>query len=194
VDQYSIEGLEPFGDQTVVEYAEITLMKGKASSTIIQNASGNVRQYLGAFGLGGVHAHRPIASLSGGERMRLCFATILAEQPHLLVLDESTNHLDLETLDALSSALDSYQGSVVIVSHNQSFLSGFCKDLWVVDRKTVEIRYSDTETFDEMFSEYRNEALSGVEERATNRQTKASLLKKATRQRAGMQQGTGLIP
>jgi len=119
VSQYSVEDLEAFRNLTVVQYAEKHLMSGRASSVVIAQASGNVRQYLGAFGLGGNHAHRTIASLSGGERMRLCFATVLADEPHLLLLDESTNHVDLETLDSMSEALNAYLGAVLMVSHNQ---------------------------------------------------------------------------
>lgn len=117
--QHSVEELDSFAKMSVVDYAEKCLSSGSACTDITHSASGNIRQYLGAFGLGGKHAKRPIGSLSGGECMRLCFATVLAEQPQMLVLDEPTNHLDMETLDSLSSALESFEGAVVIVSHNQ---------------------------------------------------------------------------
>jgi ATPase subunit of ABC transporter with duplicated ATPase domains len=81
ISQYSVEELEAYSDQTVVEYAEEKLRHGKASAEIVARASGNVRNYLGAFGLGGKHALRRIGNLSGGERMRLCFATVLADNP-----------------------------------------------------------------------------------------------------------------
>ena len=193
VTQYSVENLQEFGDMTTVEYADNFLNRGKASSKIIKNASGNVRQYLGLFGLGGAHSHRKIGSLSGGERMRLCFATVMAEEPHLLVLDEPTNHLDMETLDALSSALRAYQGAVVIVSHNQGFLCGFCKELWVVDNGSVEIRHQDGGSFDTLFSAYHKDALIGLEDRRNKRQHNTTLAKTAAQLRMGAKKGTGFI-
>ena len=85
--QYSVEELERHSDMTVVEYAEQYLRSGSSSSAIIAKASGNIRQYLGGFGLGGKHALQRIGHLSGGERMRLCFAELLTNDPHLLLLD-----------------------------------------------------------------------------------------------------------
>ena len=128
MSQYSVEELESHGHLTVVEYAEQYLKERRGSSKAIASASNkgygtNVRQYLGAFGLGGEYAHRLIKTLSGGERMRLCFCTEMADEPHVLILDESSNHLDLETLDSLAVALNAFQGSIVMVSHNQGFLS-----------------------------------------------------------------------
>jgi len=184
--QYSIEELEEYKELTVLEYAEKTIIKRHASS------HGGVRQYLGAFGLGGKLAHRQIGSLSGGERMRLCFATVLAEEPHLLVLDEPSNHLDMETLDSLSRALNNFQGAVIIVSHNQSFLSGFCKELWVIEDGKIDIRHSDTQTFDELFDGYRSEIM--INSRSGKRQMKAAMAKQATKQKAGATTGTGFIP
>ena len=225
VTQHSVEALNEYGEMSVVEYAEKYIRSGKACSSVVQSASGNIRQYLGAFGLGGTHAHRPIASLSGGERMRLCFAQVLSESPQLLCLDEPSNHLDMETLDSLSAALNAFQGAVVVVSHNQgksskltqnakvssfaytyshnvvfvipcpaAFLSGFCKDLWVVENGSVDVRHSDTESFDDMFSQYRHEAMMGATSRSSKRQQKATMAKKAQHQRSGAKQNIGFIP
>lgn len=173
ISQYSVEELEEFKSMTVVQYAEKNFVSGRASSKVIAEASGNVRQYLGAFGLGGTHAHRTIGTLSGGERMRLCFATVMADEPQLLLLDESTNHVDLETLDSMSQALAEYAGAVLMVSHNQAFLSGFCNELWAVEDGKVEISHSDTESFDELFSNYRSHMLSGSSANARSEQRKA---------------------
>ena len=117
ITQYSVEELNKYLHMTVLEYAEEHLASGEVASSVIAKASGNVRQYLGAFGLGGCHAIRNVGSLSGGERMRLCFATVLSMGVHLLVLDESTNHIDIETLGSLSAALRSFKGAIVMVSH-----------------------------------------------------------------------------
>jgi len=194
VTQHSVESMEEYADMTVVEYADKYFRSGMACSSVVQSAGGNIRQFLGGFGLGGKHAHRAIGSLSGGERMRLCLAQVFSEQPHLLVLDEPSNFLDMETLDALSSALDVYQGSVIIVSHNQAFLSGFCGELWIVENGRVDARHSDTDSFDEMFSTYRMKAMMGASSRSSKRQQKASMAKRAQLQRSGAKQNTGFIP
>jgi ATP-binding cassette subfamily F protein 3 len=194
VSQHSVEELEAFSEQTVLDYAEEFIRPGKACAQVVQSAGGNIRQYLGGFGLGGALAHRLIGSLSGGERMRVCFAQVMSEEPQLLVMDEVTNHLDLETLDSLSTALNAYKGAIVIVSHNQGFLSGFCKELWVVEGGSVDVRHSDTESFDHMFSQYRNEALTSMSARNHQRHARATLAKRAQQQRSNTKQSTGLIP
>jgi ATP-binding cassette, subfamily F, member 3 len=204
VSQYSVEELEQYyGHLTVVEYAERYLQEGRASSRAIANASSkgygtnNIRQYLGSFGLGGEqHAHRLIKTLSGGERMRLCFCTVLADEPHVLILDESSNHLDLETLDNLAAALHAFHGAIVMVSHNQGFLRVFANTLWVCDdhdgQQQVEARYSDqdsknttTASFDELFGQYRSQVLmssDAVASRSNARRMKAELAKRAGKQ------------
>ena len=192
VSQYTVEELQQYEDMTVVEYAEKKIRYGKASSQIVAKASGNVRQYLGGFGLGGKHAHQKIGKLSGGERMRLCFATVLADECHLLCLDESTNHVDIETLDSMSQALNNFQGSILMVSHNQAFLSGFCKELWILENGHLTVNHSDTESFDEVFSAYRSMAVE-TDSLASKRHTQAILSRKATKQRAGARQNTALM-
>ena len=128
--------------------------------------------------------------------MRLCFATVLADEPQLLVLDESTNHVDLETLDSMAEALRGYEGAVIMVSHNQAFLSVFCKELWVLENGRLAVNHSDTQSFDEIFSEYRSHILSsavGAASRLEQRRTKADMAKRATKQRAGAKMNTALI-
>jgi len=195
VTQYSVEELEKYVGMTVVQYAEENVSSGRASSVVIKEASGNVRQYLGAFGLGGVHAHRPVGQLSGGERMRLCFATVLADEPHILFLDESTNHVDLETLDSMAAALKHYEGAVLMVSHNQGFLSGFCRELWVLEDGQVNVSHDDTATFDELFSDYRSHILSSsaASNRLHERRVKTDTAKRATKQVTGAKKNTTLF-
>jgi ABC-type sulfate/molybdate transport systems ATPase subunit len=87
----------------------------------------------------------------------------------------------------MSGALKDYQGAVLMVSHNQAFLSGFCEELWVLDGGDVDVKHSDTANFDELlFSQYRNSILSasGVTSRTHARRVKANMAKRATKQRA----------
>ncbi|KAL7572138.1 hypothetical protein ACA910_001769 [Epithemia clementina (nom. ined.)] len=193
--QFSVEELEEYAHLTVVHYAEEKLKRCKASASIVAKASGNVRQYLGAFGLGGKHALQPIGKLSGGERMRLCFATVLAEEPHLLLLDESTNHCDYETLASMSNALNEFAGSVLMVSHNQGFLSGFCQELWVLGGDgRITVNHSDTNTFDELFADYRTGVTAGSSSQlSARRQVQANMAKRAVHQRANAKQNTALL-
>lgn len=68
----------------------------------------------------------------------MAFACLSLTNPHILVLDEPSNHLDIEAMDALSSALRAFQGGVLMVSHDVTMLQTVCESLWVCDRGTVE--------------------------------------------------------
>src|SRR5439155_24153882 len=85
---------------------------------------GALRNLLGAFQFSGDETDKRIRSLSGGERTRLVIARMLLYPPNFLVLDEPTNHLDLATKDMLIESLSSYEGTMIFVSHDGSFLRG----------------------------------------------------------------------
>jgi len=96
------------------------------------NAEQNARQVLGRFGLAGNHALAPIGTLSGGQKARLVFASITLCEPHVLVLDEPSNHLDLVTRVALLDAVHGFAGASVWVSHDQQLMEE-CNELWLVE-------------------------------------------------------------
>ena len=100
-------------------------------------------------------------------------------------------HVDMETLDALAAALKSFEGAVVVISHNQSFLSGFCNELWVVDNGRVDVRHDDS--FSDMFAQYKLEAAAGAANRRSTRTAKARMARKANQQRIGGIERTGFI-
>jgi ATPase subunit of ABC transporter with duplicated ATPase domains len=85
---------------------------------------GALRGLLGAFQFSGDEVEKKIRALSGGERSRLVLARMLYDPPNFLVLDEPTNHLDLATKDMLVEALRDFEGSMLFVSHDRSFLRG----------------------------------------------------------------------
>jgi len=85
------------------------------------------RTRLGSFGFSGDKADTPIASLSGGERARLLLAIATLEKPNLLILDEPTNHLDMDAREELLTALNEYEGAVVLISHDRRLIEG-CAD------------------------------------------------------------------
>ena len=96
------------------------------------------RRHLGAFGITGTTGLQKMELLSGGQKSRVAFALLSLQRPHILVLDEPSNHLDVEAMDALSLALNEFEGGVLMVSHDVTMLRNVCKRLWVCDNGTVE--------------------------------------------------------
>jgi ATP-binding cassette subfamily F protein 3 len=92
-----------------------------------------IRSYLGGFNFRGEKVLQPIANFSGGQKARLVLALLIWQRPNLLLLDEPTNHLDLEMRLALNQALQGFEGSVILVSHDRHLLRSVCDDLWLVD-------------------------------------------------------------
>ena len=91
-----------------------------------------LRDFLGTFRFTGEMAAQPVGSLSGGEKARLVLAMLVWQRPNLLLLDEPTNHLDLDTREALSMALNEFEGSVMLVSHDRALLREVCDEFWLV--------------------------------------------------------------
>ncbi|KAL6236350.1 hypothetical protein BDW75DRAFT_206971 [Aspergillus navahoensis] len=96
------------------------------------------RRHLGAFGITGMTGLQRMELLSGGQKSRVAFACLSLTNPHILVLDEPSNHLDIEGMDALSEALQKFEGGVVMVSHDVTMLRNVCTSLWVCDKGTVQ--------------------------------------------------------
>lgn len=107
------------------------------------------RASLGKFGISGDLALQSIETLSGGQKSRVAFASMIMTNPHILVLDEPTNHLDVESIEALADALIKFQGAVVLVSHDEQFIKSVCKELWFVEDGNVKCL---KEGFDEYVS------------------------------------------
>lgn len=106
-----------------------------------------LRNYLGGFKFSNEMACSPVGPMSGGEKARLCLALIAWTKPNLLVLDEPTNHLDMETRDALTVALSSFEGAVLLVSHDRHLLKAVCDDLWIVHKGQVSEFLGDLEDY-----------------------------------------------
>lgn len=96
------------------------------------------RARLARFGLGVKNAETPAGDLSGGEKARLMFSLIGFHKPHLLVLDEPANHLDIDSRAELMKSLNAYEGAVIIISHDRSLLESVVDRLWLVDKGTVK--------------------------------------------------------
>ena len=91
-----------------------------------------LRNFLGTFLFVGDMVMQPVGNFSGGEKARLVLAMLVWQRPHLLMLDEPTNHLDLLTREALSLALNSFEGTVLLVSHDRALLRSVCDEFWLV--------------------------------------------------------------
>lgn len=97
----------------------------------------DLRSYLGTFNFTGDMVKQAVGTMSGGEKARLVLAMIVWQRPNLLLLDEPTNHLDLATREALSMAINDFDGTVMLVSHDRALLRAVCDEFWMVGRGAV---------------------------------------------------------
>ena len=98
----------------------------------------SLRTFLGTFNFSGNMVHQAVGTMSGGEKARLVLCMIVWQRPNLLLLDEPTNHLDLATREALGMALNEFEGTVMLVSHDRSLLRAVCDEFWLVTKGGVE--------------------------------------------------------
>ncbi len=106
-----------------------------------------LRDYLGGFNFGGETADAPVGRFSGGEKSRLILAHVIWRRPNLLLLDEPTNHLDLDTREALTIALQEFEGAVVLVSHDRHLLRATAEDFLIVGGGRAEPFDGDLEDY-----------------------------------------------
>jgi ATP-binding cassette subfamily F protein 3 len=98
----------------------------------------DLRTFLGTFNFAGDMVKQAVGSMSGGEKARLVLCMLVWQRPNLLLMDEPTNHLDLATREALSIALNEFEGTVMLVSHDRSLLRAVCDEFWLVSRGGIE--------------------------------------------------------
>ena len=106
-----------------------------------------VQGHLGRFGFSGDEVQRTVGTLSGGERARVALALLTLSTANMLILDEPTNHLDVESIEAIEDAIEEYEGSVLIVSHDRAVLRGLATQVW-------ELRDQQLLAFDGSFLEW----------------------------------------
>lgn len=128
-----------------MELTPVELLQQKNSSLSEQVC----RQHLGSVGIGALGS-RPIKYLSGGQRSRVVLAMILYDQPHILILDEITNHLDMGTIDVLVEALSGFSGCLVLVSHDFWFLKQLMEP--ILDDEQSDDEDVENDTFYDVFS------------------------------------------
>ena len=97
-----------------------------------------LRDFLGSFRFIGDMVGQVVGTMSGGEKARLVLAMVVYQRPNLLLLDEPTNHLDLTTREALAMALNAFDGTVMLVSHDRALLRSVCDDFWLITKGGIE--------------------------------------------------------
>ncbi len=115
----------------------IRLAKELGPDTRQPSREQDLRNFLGTFNFSGDMVKQAVGTMSGGEKARLVLAMIVWQRPNLLLLDEPTNHLDLATREALSMALNEFEGTVMLVSHDRALLRAVCDEFWLVGRGQV---------------------------------------------------------
>ncbi|XP_077689588.1 ATP-binding cassette sub-family F member 1 isoform X3 [Eretmochelys imbricata] len=147
------------------QYADQLNMQETATEYLQRNFNlpyQDARKCLGRFGLES-HAHTiQICKLSGGQKARVVFAELACREPDVLILDEPTNNLDIESIDALADAINEYKGAVIIVSHDARLITETNCQLWVVEERSVE-------QIDGDFDDYKREVLEALGEVIINR-------------------------
>ena len=106
-----------------------------------------VKDILGAFMFGGETSTKKVKVLSGGEKTRLAMIKLLLEPVNLLILDEPTNHLDMKTKDIIKDALNAFEGTLILVSHDRDFLDGLVTKVYEFGNKRVKTHFEDINGF-----------------------------------------------
>jgi len=127
---------------------------------------GHIQNHLGCFGFSGDDVQRSTAVLSGGERARVALALLTLRPTNLLVLDEPTNDLDVESIEALEDGLEEYEGSVIVVSHDRAFLRELATRVWALGGDRIQ-EYGGT------FVEWEQQQAEQAEQAATDRAERA---------------------
>lgn len=135
-----------------------------------QTREQELRNYLGGFGFGGARVTDQVRPMSGGEKARLALSLIVWQKPNLLLLDEPSNHLDVETREALTQALAEFGGSMLLVSHDRHLLRTTVDSFWIVAQGAVQAFDGDLEDYKDWLADHQNT------EKKRQAQDEASLL------------------
>ena len=145
-----------------------------------------IQGHLGRFGFSGDEVQRRIGTLSGGEQARVALAMLMLSGANLLILDEPTNHLDVESIEALEDAIERYDGTVLLVSHDRELLRALTTKVWVLhDTRITEFAGAFAE-WEEISAEREHAAqVQASEEQALNRVHERQRVARAEKTRAG---------
>ncbi len=130
----------------------------------------DLRTFLGTFNFSGDMVKQPVGTMSGGEKARLVLCMIVWQRPNLLLLDEPTNHLDLATREALAVALNEFEGTVMLVSHDRSLLRSVCDEFWLVSHGGIEPFDGDLDDYQRYLLDEAKRARESLKESLKNAQ------------------------
>jgi ATP-binding cassette subfamily F protein 3 len=137
----------------------------------------DLRSFLGTFNFSGDMVKQAVGSMSGGEKARLVLCMIVWQRPNLLLLDEPTNHLDLATREALAMALNEFEGTVMLVSHDRALLRSVCDEFWMVSRGGVAPFDGDLDDYQRYLldeAKRQREAIKEAQSQLNKQQAKAA--------------------
>ncbi len=135
----------------------------------------DLRTFLGSFSFSGDKATQKVEDMSGGEQARLALAIVAYQKPNLLLLDEPTNHLDLDMREALSLALSTYKGALILVSHDRHLLEAIADKLWLIDDGNVSEFNGDLNDYQEFLNKKNREYKEKLNEK-TQKQPNQNLV------------------
>ncbi len=151
-----------------------------------------LRDFLGSFRFTGEMVAQPVGTLSGGEKARLVLAMLVWQRPNLLLLDEPTNHLDLTTREALSVALNEFEGTVMLVSHDRALLREVCDEFWLVTKGAIEPFDGDLDDYQRWLLEQSKAAAKAARQEAAA--PRAEVAPKASAAQARQQRSDAAKP
>ncbi len=170
--QQELDVLRPMDTplEHMIRLVKDTTAAGKIAGQ--QTREQDLRSFLGTFNFGGDMVKQAVGSMSGGEKARLVLCMIVWQRPNLLLLDEPTNHLDLATREALSMALNEFEGTVMLVSHDRALLRAVCDEFWMVSRGGIEPFDGDLDDYQRYLLDEAKRQREEIKE-ASSRQAKA---------------------
>ena len=171
----------------MIRLARETQAAGKLSNQ--QTNEQSLRSFLGTFNFSGDMVKQAVGSMSGGEKARLVLCMIVWQRPNLLLLDEPTNHLDLATREALAMALNEFEGTVMLVSHDRALLRAVCDELWMVTRGGDEPFDRDLDDYQKYLLDEAKRAREAVKEEQQALKVEAAAAAKAAKSNAKLPKG-----
>ena len=168
--QQELDVLRP--DETPLEHMVRMAKEGLANGQ--SGREQDLRSFLGTFNFSGDMVKQAVGTMSGGEKARLVLCMIVWQRPNLLLLDEPTNHLDLATREALSLALNEFEGTVIVVSHDRSLLRSVCDEFWLVTRGGVQDFAGDLDDYQRYLLDEARRNRESLRESARNAKKPAS--------------------
>src|ERR1700677_4726335 len=133
-------------------------LRNRGGSDFAVGDEQKIRDHLGSFGFHGDRAFEPVGRFSGGEKARLSLALLVARRPNLLLLDEPTNHLDIEMRQALTVALQGFEGGLVVVSHDRHLIKSVADTLWLVADGKLQEFAGDLDDYQQWLRSHRSAA------------------------------------